>query len=116
MKTATLLKPEQVFRALSDKTRLRILSLLLEGELCVCDIVSVLRVPQPTASRHLAYLRKVGLVRGRKAGVWRYYRLARGTSEFEVSLVKCLEQCGETMPRLKKDLASLKQVRSTCCE
>jgi ArsR family transcriptional regulator len=65
-----------VFRALSDPTRLRILHLLQGGELCVCDLVDILDVPQPTASRHLAYLRKTGLVLTRKEGHWNYYRLA----------------------------------------
>ena len=50
-----------VFRAFSDRTRLRILHLLRGGELCVCDLVKVLDVPQPKASRHLAYLRRAGL-------------------------------------------------------
>jgi DNA-binding transcriptional ArsR family regulator len=57
-----------MFRAFSDRTRLRILHLLSEGELCVGDLVGVLRVPQPTASRHLAYLRRAGLVVTRKNG------------------------------------------------
>jgi len=114
MTTATL-KPDRLFRALSDKTRLRILNLLLSGEVCVCDIVAALRVPQPTASRHLAYLRKVGLVEGRKEGVWCYYRLAEGSTEFEVALRKCIECCAQ-LPRLAKDAQRLRQGCSTCCE
>ena len=58
------------FRAFSDRTRLRILHLLQEGELCVGDIVAILKVPQPRASRHLAYLRKADLVVVRKSGLW----------------------------------------------
>ncbi|MGA2899397.1 MAG: metalloregulator ArsR/SmtB family transcription factor [Candidatus Acidiferrales bacterium] len=50
-----------MFRAFSDRTRLRILHILLKGEMCVCDIVSITRVPQPRASRHLAYLLRAGL-------------------------------------------------------
>lgn len=65
-----------VYAALADPTRLRILSLLSEGAICVCHIHASLDVPQPTASRHLAYLRKVGLVEARRAGVWMHYRLA----------------------------------------
>src|SRR5687767_3079526 len=101
MKTAVL-KPERVFRALSDKTRLRILHLLLVGELCVCDLVSVLGCPQPTASRHLAYLRKAGLVAVRKEGIWCHYRLTLDAGEFEAAIKQCVEACGE-MPRLAKD-------------
>lgn len=65
----------QVYAALADPTRLRILSLLREGEVCVCHLHASLDVPQPTASRHLAYLRKVGLVDARRAGIWMHYRL-----------------------------------------
>lgn len=55
---------------------MRILSLLDDHEICVCDIHASLDVPQPTASRHLAYLRKCGLVEARRDGVWIHYRLA----------------------------------------
>jgi ArsR family transcriptional regulator len=65
-----------LFAALADPTRLRILSLLVGGEVCVCDIHESLRLPQPTVSRHLAYLRRAGLVDARRAGVWMHYRLA----------------------------------------
>lgn len=67
---------EEVFKALADQTRLRILGLLGAGEICVCDIHSSLGLPQPTVSRHLAYLRKSGLVEWRKEGLWVHYRLA----------------------------------------
>src|SRR5687768_9780869 len=65
-----------VYAALADPTRLRILSLLGEDEICVCHIHATLDVPQPTASRHLAYLRKAGLVEARREGIWMHYRLA----------------------------------------
>lgn len=65
-----------VYAALADPTRLRILSLLSEDEICVCLIHASLDVPQPTASRHLAYLRKSGLVEARRDGIWMHYRLA----------------------------------------
>jgi ArsR family transcriptional regulator, arsenate/arsenite/antimonite-responsive transcriptional repressor len=67
---------ETLFKALADDTRLRILGLLQSGEVCVCDIHESLGLPQPTVSRHLAYLRKAGLVQGRKDGLWVHYRLA----------------------------------------
>lgn len=66
-----------VYGALADPTRLRILSLLESGEVCVCHIHGSLNVPQPTASRHLAYLRRTGLVRARRDGSWMHYSLAR---------------------------------------
>jgi ArsR family transcriptional regulator len=65
-----------VYAALSDPTRLRMLALIAGGEICVCHIHDSLEVPQPTASRHLAYLRRAGLVETRRAGVWMHYRLA----------------------------------------
>ena len=67
---------ETIFKALADRTRLRILGLLSAGEICVCDIHGSLGLPQPTVSRHLAYLRRSGLVEARKAGLWVHYRLA----------------------------------------
>jgi ArsR family transcriptional regulator len=65
-----------VYAALADPTRLRILSLLGDGEVCVCHLHASLDVPQPTASRHLAYLRKAGLVAARREGIWMHYKLA----------------------------------------
>ena len=65
-----------LFRALSDRTRLRIMALLAQGEICVCEIHESLGIPQPTASRHLAYLRRSGLVEDRRQGLWVYYRLS----------------------------------------
>ena len=70
----------KVYAALADPTRLRILALLREGEVCVCHLHASLDVPQPTASRHLAYLRKAGLVDARRAGVWMHYRLTPQTN------------------------------------
>src|ERR1044071_8633691 len=69
---------ERTYKALADSTRLRILALLVDGEVCVCDIHDTLRLPQPTASRHLAYLRRVGLVTARREGTWMHYRMAPG--------------------------------------
>lgn len=67
---------EALFKAMADQTRLRILALLAGGEVCVCDIHETLGIPQPRASRHLAYLRRAGLVLDRKDGLWVYYSLA----------------------------------------
>ena len=71
-----LLALETLFKALADRTRLRIIGLLLSGEVCVCDIYSSLGIAQPKTSRHLAYLRRAGLVSARKEGLWVHYRLA----------------------------------------
>ena len=78
----------QVYSALADPTRLRILSLLSEDEICVCHIHASLDVPQPTASRHLAYLRKSGLVEARRDGIWMHYRLAPIDNPVVAAVVK----------------------------
>lgn len=96
---------DRLFRAFSDRTRLRILYLLLEGELCVCDLVAVLRVPQPTASRHLAYLRRAGLVQVRKEQSWSYYSLADPRNSFHARLLDCLRTCFAEVPELGRDRA-----------
>ena len=67
---------EGLFKALADATRLRILGLLLTGEICVCHIHESLKIPQPKASRHLAYLRRARLVETRRDGLWVHYRMA----------------------------------------
>ena len=73
--TKQLTGMEDLFKALADATRLRILGLLLTGEICVCDIHESLKIPQSKASRHLAYLRRSGLVETRREGLWIHYRL-----------------------------------------
>lgn len=76
MKDARLATLEEAFKAFADPTRLRILGLLAGGEICVCNIHECLGIPQPTASRHLAYLRGKNLVETRKEGLWVHYKLA----------------------------------------
>src|ERR1041385_7304492 len=68
---------EYLFKALADKTRLRILALLGNNEVCVCHLHDTLGLPQPTVSRHLAYLRNSGLVAVRRDGVWMHYQVSR---------------------------------------
>src|SRR4051794_25712751 len=66
-----------LFQALGDRTRLRLLHLMSGGEVCVCFFVEVLGESQPKISRHLAYLRRAGLVSARRDGKWIHYRLAQ---------------------------------------
>lgn len=101
----------RLFRAFSDGTRVRILSLLREGEVCVCDLVRVLDAPQPTVSRHLAYLRKAGLVEARRQGLWMHYSLAAPGSPLHAKLLECLKCCPDAMPELARDAKRLK----ACC-
>jgi len=88
-------RAQSLFRALADPTRLRILHLLLGGELCVGDLVALLRQPQPTASRHLAYLRRVGLVRVRKDGLWSFYALREPERELHARLLDCVRAAAD---------------------
>ena len=78
----------RVYAALADPTRLRILSLLGDGEVCVCHLHASLDVPQSTASRHLAYLRKSGLVEARRDGIWMHYQMAALDNPVVAAVVK----------------------------
>jgi ArsR family transcriptional regulator, arsenate/arsenite/antimonite-responsive transcriptional repressor len=112
MKTIAANPVDRMFRAFSDPTRLRILNLLLPGELCVCEIVGKLRIPQPTASRHLAYLKKAGLVEARRDGLWIHYKLAAPQTAFHKKLIDCLACCFQDVPQLAKDT---KKLNRRCC-
>ena len=105
------------FRAFSDETRLRILHLLQSGELCVGDVVEIIDVPQPTASRHLAYLRKAELVVTRKDGLWTYYSLSPAKTAFHQKLLECLANCFEEVDALRADQVRAQKVRKAggCC-
>lgn len=105
------------FRAFSDQTRLRILHLLVGGELCVGDLVEIIDVPQPTASRHLAYLRKAELVVTRKDGLWMYYSLAPAKNRFHKKLLECLAHCFDEVEALRVDQARARALRrsGSCC-
>jgi ArsR family transcriptional regulator, arsenate/arsenite/antimonite-responsive transcriptional repressor len=106
-----------MFRAFSDRTRLRILHVLRGGELCVGDIVASLCAPQPRISRHLAYLRKARLVLVRKSGLWSHYSLAPAKTPFQRKLLECLGKCFTEVPELQADEARAAKVRDSggCC-
>ncbi|HEY7426439.1 MAG TPA: metalloregulator ArsR/SmtB family transcription factor [Gemmataceae bacterium] len=101
-----------MFRAFAERTRLRILYLLLGGEMCVADLVAVLRLEQPSVSRHLAYLRKARLVAVRKDGLWKYYSLADAPTSFRQKLLECLTCCLQEVPEIRKDQARARKVRA----
>ena len=105
---------EAVFRALADETRLRILGLLLSGEVCVCDIHESLKIPQPKASRHLAYLRRSGLVDTRRDGLWIHYRLANPTDRVLAALAAAVKHALAHTDVVKKDGERLRK-RTGCC-
>jgi len=100
---------EQAFKALADATRLRILNLLLHGELCVCDIQFVLDSPQPNVSRHLTYLKNAGLVRDRREGPRIYYSLIQDTAGIQKELHPFLLRLFRQPKILKDDLRKLKK-------
>ncbi|MHB2026519.1 MAG: ArsR/SmtB family transcription factor [Elusimicrobiota bacterium] len=102
-----------MFRAFADETRLRILHLLTRGELCVCDMVHVLKLPQPKVSRHLAYLRRAGLVLDRKEGLWKHYSLSKPQGKFHRGLIGCLIGCFAEVDALSRDIANLKKKRGS---
>ena len=107
------------FKALSDDTRLRIMSLLMKGELCVCDIMEVLKLPQSTASRHLAYLRNAGLVSGHRRGLWMFYRLVDVDEGLRSGLITLLRESIAELPLAEEDSHRLRkylsQKRTSCC-
>jgi len=108
---------DRIFRAFSDRTRLRILSLLKQGELCVGDLVEILKVPQPKVSRHLAYLRKAGLVQTREAGLWIFYSLAPAETPFHRKMIECLGACFGDVPEIARDAGKARTLKKSggCC-
>lgn len=105
----------QLLKALADPVRLRILHLLSEAdEICVCHLHEALGLAQPTVSRHLAYLRKHGLVVGRKEGLWVHYRLAKPKTNLHRGIMVCLQTCLTDMDELRRDRERLDSV-VTCC-
>ena len=105
---------ETLFKALADTTRLRILGLLLTGEVCVCDIHESLKIPQPKASRHLAYLRKAGLVDARREGLWMHYRLADLPDPLLQSIADTVRHALTHLDTVHKDAGRL-QKKTGCC-
>ena len=112
MKTLTQL--EHLFKALADATRLRILGLLLTGEVCVCHIHESLRIPQPKASRHLAYLRRTGLVDTRRQGLWIYYRLSDTSDPIVATIRQAVTHALGHNDAVHRDANRL-QKKTGCC-
>ena len=106
----------EIFKALSDETRLRIFRLLLEGELCICDLMEVLELPQSKVSRHMAYLKHSGLVSDRRGGVWIYYSLKEPRNKLHEYLMRCIRDCFGENEVFNGDLQRLKslEVKKAC--
>ena len=109
-----LLTMEAFFKALADATRLRILGLLLTGEVCVCHIHESLKIPQPKASRHLAYLRRAGLVDTRRDGLWIHYRMAQLPDVVLQTISQAVAHGLTHMEVVKRDAQRLTK-RTGCC-
>ncbi len=112
-----------IFKALSDETRLRILKLLEHGELCVCDMVAAFDMMQPKVSFHLAALKSAGLVKDRKEGKWMHYRIDDSDLFKRLLLLSVMEKIpeatlAEDRKRLKEFMRSKNQViplSEACC-
>lgn len=100
------------FQALGDNTRLRLLNLMGEQEVCVCYFVEILGAPQPKISRHLAYLRKVGIVTARREGKWMHYRIAAPP---HVGATRILRQTLDSLKEDKSMQADRARLRKACC-
>jgi ArsR family transcriptional regulator len=105
-----------VLEAFAEPPRPRRAALLVDGETCVCDLVTALKLPQPTVSRHLAVLRRAGLVRGRKQGLWVWYSLAPAGCAVHAKLLECLPCCRDELPRLDSQAKRCRSLRAgRCC-
>jgi ArsR family transcriptional regulator, arsenate/arsenite/antimonite-responsive transcriptional repressor len=103
---------EQFFQALGDNTRLRLLNLMGEQEVCVCYLVEILDAPQPKISRHLAYLRKAGIVSARREGKWMHYRIVMPP---HVGATQILRQTLASLKEEKSMQADSARLTRACC-
>ena len=100
------------FQALGDRTRLRILNLIGDQEVCVCYFVQVLNESQPKISRHLAYLRNAGVVSTRRDGKWMHYRIATPPSDGAATVLTQALAWLADQPEMQRDR---KRLESACC-
>ena len=103
---------ERFFQALGDKTRLRLLNLMVEQEICVCYFVQILGGPQPKISRHLAYLRSAGIIAARREGRWMHYRIVMPPH------IGASQILGQTLDWLREDRAmraDRARLTKACC-
>ncbi|HYP51917.1 MAG TPA: metalloregulator ArsR/SmtB family transcription factor [Pyrinomonadaceae bacterium] len=103
---------ELLFKALSDRTRLRLLNLMGDDELCVCFFVEVLKTNQPKISRHLAYLRRAGVVAARREGKWMHYRVVAPPDEHAARVFAEVRAWLAGEREMQQDRARLMRV---CC-
>jgi ArsR family transcriptional regulator len=103
---------ELLFKALADRTRLRLINLMGEHEICVCFLVEVLKTSQPKISRHLAYLRRAGVVATRREGKWMHYRIVEPADAHAARIFREVRSWLADHPALQSDRARLAKI---CC-
>jgi ArsR family transcriptional regulator len=113
MKNGKPVAPDQLFKTLSDPTRLRLLNLLAQGEVCVCDLHGTLGIDQPKVSRHLAQMKCAGLVAARRNGKWMHYRLARHGDVLVRHVLAGLHAWMRQHPRM---ISERKRLGRVCCQ
>jgi ArsR family transcriptional regulator len=101
-----------LFRALADETRLRLLNLIADREICVCYFVQILGISQPKISRHLAYLRNAGIVSARRDGKWMHYKLIPPPDEAAAGILQETLKHLRKKPEMKRDISRL---TIACC-
>ncbi len=111
-KTTKPIDLELLFRALADRTRLRLINLMGSDEVCVCFFVEILKTKQPKVSRHLAYLRRAGVVAARRQGTWMHYRIVEPTNPDAAKLLGDVRALLANDPKMQSDRKRLVQV---CC-
>lgn len=107
-----LLNLETFFMALADKTRLRLLNLMRDGEICVCFFTEVLNESQPKISRHLAYLRNAGIVEARRDGKWMHYKIVEPESDYAAKVLQDTLDWLASQDEMQKDYEKL---AIACC-
>ncbi|HET9789638.1 MAG TPA: metalloregulator ArsR/SmtB family transcription factor [Pyrinomonadaceae bacterium] len=103
---------ELFFKALADKTRLRLLNLMGTDEVCVCFFVEILKTNQPKISRHLAYLRRAGIVAARREGIWMHYRISTPKNENAAKVLIDVREWLANDPAMQQDQRRLDKI---CC-
>src|SRR6266851_633462 len=103
---------EELFKALADRTRLRLINLIGDSEVCVCFFVTILKTSQPKISRHLAYLRRAGIAASRREGKWMHYRLTAPPDEHAARIFREVRASLAEHPEMQHDREKLLKV---CC-
>jgi ArsR family transcriptional regulator, arsenate/arsenite/antimonite-responsive transcriptional repressor len=102
----------QIYKALSEEMRLRIMMLLTHGELCVCDLMAIFNEPQSKISRHLAYLKNSGLITGKRVGVWMHYSVRETLDEIARAQLEFMGQHLSSLGWSREDMKKMEEVKA----